>query len=242
MSMYVNTDMKICFHGYDLSGDIRSFSMDLKREEKETPACGYQGKRRLAGMQSMEVSGNGYQEFGTGNVDDTMFSNLGVDERVLSVARTADDGAIGYFSKAVSLNYKIGSPISDVAPFDFAAFSQGVKTVRGTVMATGAKITNGSGTARELGAVSADQYLYAALHVLAASGSGPPQIDVKIQSDSVEEFTSPADRITFTSATDETAQWATPVAGAITDTWWRVIWTVSGSPPNFTIQALVGIL
>jgi hypothetical protein len=56
-------------------------------------------------------------------------------------------------------------------------------------------------------------------------------------------MSSPTTRVTFSQATGRTSQWATPVAGAITDDWWDISWTIGGTGgPDFTFVAVVGIL
>jgi hypothetical protein len=44
----------------------------------------------------------------------------------------------------------------------------------------------------------------------------------------------------FTAATGLTSQ-AASVLGAVTDQWWRVIWTITGTTPSFTFAVSAGI-
>ena len=56
----------------------------------------------------------------------------------------------------------------------------------------------------------------------------------------IPPHTHSADQITFTASTAISAQWATPVAGSITDTWWRASWgSVTGT---FAFVVVVSIL
>jgi hypothetical protein len=76
-----------------------------------------------------------------------------------------------------------------------------------------------------------------------AFGGTSPTLDVIVQSDDASGFPSATNRITFTQATGFTAEYATPVAGAITDDWWRVNFTIGGTAsPNFTFICVIGIL
>ena len=81
--------------------------------------------------------------------------------------------------------------------------------------------------------------MYAGLHITAASGTTPTLV-VKVQSDDNAGFTSATDRITFTSANSIGGQWSS-VAGAVTDDYWRVTWTVGGTSPSFTFVVALGI-
>ncbi len=108
--------------------------------------------------------------------------------------------------------------------------------VRGQVEVPKAATASSSNSAgSQLGALSASERLYANLHVFAAAGT---TLDVKIQSDDNAGFSSPTDRITFTQATGITAE-ALNVAGAITDDYWRAVWTIVGG--SFTFGVSIGI-
>ncbi len=102
------------------------------------------------------------------------------------------------------------------------------------------RTSSSSGTGRQIGAVSSTQTLYAALHVISASGTSPT-LDVKVQSDDNSGFTSATDRITFTQATDVTSEWGS-VGGAITDDYWRITYTVGGTSPSFAFAVTAGIV
>jgi hypothetical protein len=75
-----------------------------------------------------------------------------------------------------------------------------------------------------------------------AAGGTLPTLDVTVQSDDAEGFASPTTRLTFTQKSAIGAEFITPVAGPITDTWWRVSWAIGGTTPTFGIVACVGIL
>ena len=113
--------------------------------------------------------------------------------------------------------------------------------IRGTLMHSGAvaRTASGTGTARQLGAVSSSQKVYAALHVLSASGT-TPSLTVKVQSDNAVGFPSATDVITFSAATAVGSQWGS-TAGALTDDWWRVSYTISGTSPSFLFAVTIGI-
>jgi hypothetical protein len=89
--------------------------------------------------------------------------------------------------------------------------------------------------------VSASQKMYAALHVRSVSGTNPT-LDVVVQSDTVG-FPSATSRITFSQATATTNRHQfSSVAGAITDDYWRVSYTIGGTgTPTFSFAVTVGI-
>ena len=98
----------------------------------------------------------------------------------------------------------------------------------------------GNGTSQQLGAVTSAQKVYAAIHIWSISGTSTPTITVKIQSDDNSSFTSATDRITFTAATAIGSQYKA-TAGAITDTYWRANYTITGTNPIFAIAISCGI-
>lgn len=110
---------------------------------------------------------------------------------------------------------------------------RGVLATKQTVTATG------DGTGHQVGAVASGQSVWAGVHFLTAGGT-TPSCTVLVESDDNAGFTSPTTRITFTAATARGAQWSS-AAGPITDTYWRMRWTVSGTSPSFQVRGFIGI-
>jgi len=111
--------------------------------------------------------------------------------------------------------------------------------IKGNVLFPLSTVTSSdTSTGQVLGAVGATEYLYAALHVFSVSAADT--LDVIIQSDTVG-FSSPTTRVTFTQKAAIGSQYATPVAGAITDTYWRISYTVAGSDPSISFAVVMGI-
>ena len=132
-----------------------------------------------------------------------------------------------------------GATLGEMMRFSVSAEATG-DLIRGNVLfPLTTATTSGQSAAQNLGAVTATQYLYGALHVTAASAADT--LDVVIQSDDAEGMASPTARITFTQKTAIGSQWATPVLGAITDTWWRIDYTIGGASPSFDFTVMMGI-
>lgn len=94
-----------------------------------------------------------------------------------------------------------------------------------------------TGAAVSLTGPAAGRYMYGILHVTAASGTN---LVVKVQSDDNSGFTTPTDRITFSTVSATGWQWGTPVAGSLTsETHWRVIATIATG--TFSFAAYFGI-
>ncbi len=240
MSLLVWKNSKLYLGGYDLSGDMNQMSLKYEADALDTTVFGQSTKRRLAGLLDIVADHKGLWQAGTNLVEDTLWSKFAVANEVMTVfPETGAAGEIGFSFKSLESSYSPGAKVGEVLAFDVSA--KGVGTlIRATALENGVKSATASGTARNLGAVSATQKLYAVMHVLAKSGT-TPTLDVAIQSDDAQAFTTPINRITFAQATDIGAQWATPVNGAITDTWWRASWTIGGTGPSFTVVIAIAI-
>lgn len=243
MSIFVLKNSKIYTGGYDVSGDMNKVGISHKAEEKDKTVFGATGKGRICGLFDGSIKASGFWQANSAayQIDDILHSKFATADEVVSVyPLTGAVGEIGYSMKCMETEYTMNGQVGEVFAFDFSALSNDI-LVRNTIMESGAKTTTAAGTGRQLGAVSADQKVYAGIHILAVAGTNPT-LDVKVQSDDNASFTSATDRITLTQMTAIGAQWATPLAGAITDDYWRFYFTVGGSGgPSFTVRAWIGI-
>jgi hypothetical protein len=104
-----------------------------------------------------------------------------------------------------------------------------------------ARTTSGTGTGLQLGAVAAGKRLYAAVHVLSVAGTGTPSITLRVESDDNSGFTSASTALTFAAATAPGGQIIRSDGTAITDSYYRIGWTVTGGSPSFLFAAALGI-
>lgn len=242
MAPYILANAKLWLAEFDLSGDMNAIAVDYKAELVDDTTFGSGGTRvRKGGLKVVTVDGEGYWNGGAGGVDDALFAKVGVANVPLTIApESGGEGQPGNGMLAIVGDYSPGGEIGEMLPFTVSVESDG-DLVRGTIMLNRTATASGnSGTALQLGAVGATQKLYAALHVIAASGAAPT-LDVIVKSDDVVGFGTPTNRITFGQKTAVGSEWAAPVAGAITDTFWRVDFTIGGAGPSFTFVVLVGI-
>ncbi len=245
----VYKNVKVYSGGYDLSGYSNKAALSYEFDEVETIVFGDATHHGIPGLPKLGFELEGLASANatstaTWESDDILAARLGsaTSQPMTFAPQTGADGEPAYFADSVLLKYAPGGAVGEA--YAFSASGSGVDTalVRGTIMATGAKTSTSQGTARQLGAVTAAQKLYAVLHVFAVSGTSPT-LDVLVKSDDAEGFSSGTTRITFTQKTAIGYQFATPVAGAITDDWWRIYWTIGGTDtPSFTFAVAVGIL
>lgn len=234
MAVLALTDATVWVGGYDLSSDLNSVTLNATADELDATTFGGTYRTRVGGLRSVELSHQGFVQYA--DPDSTLFADLAA-ERVFTVTPTGDDGEVAYIFKAVRTAYTpLSGAVGDLAGFQGTAMgSDGVGMPRGRLLkAKGAVSGAVSGTARQLGAVSATQKVYTTIHVFTAGTTA----DVIVESDDGSGFATGTTRST-TTVTAAGATWVAPVSGAITDDWWRVRFAnVTGS---FSLAVAVAI-
>lgn len=242
MSHTVLKDAKLWFDGLDLSGDISAMALTYGCELKDDTTFGSGGARsRQPGLKNVDLQHEGFWNPGVGGIDELLFAKIGATHKPMSIGPlTGAEGELGFTFNALTGLYEPGSEVGGMLRFSVSGSGVG-DLIRGTVMHNASRSSSASGTARQLGVVSSTQKVYAALHVLSVSGTSPTLV-VKVQRDNASGFPSATDVITFASANAIGSQWATPVAGPLTDDWWRINWTIGGTAsPTFSFVVVVGI-
>lgn len=237
MAHQVIQDARLYLAGYNLSGDVNACALDYSADMVDDSAIVDTSHSRLGGLKVVTMQLDGYFE-GT-DIDAALFNRIGVANEVVSIipAGQAIDGGRAFTFKSNLAEYSPGAQLGDIFAFTVTAEAT-ERLVRGTLMINATATASGNGTGQQLGAVSASQTLYAALHVLSASAADT--LDVIVQSDDASGFATPINRITFTQATAIGAQWQT-LTGPITDNWWRINYTIGGTAPSFTFAVILGI-
>lgn len=239
MADFVLKSQVILIGSHDLSGRINAVALDAGADALDNTTFGDTTRSFMAGLKTASLAVEGFMDLT--DHDLLMFGNIGAAKFPASVLVGPNEGDYSYGMEALAEEYKFFGEVGEMAPFSAVAQTgDGAGLIRGTLMHNAARASTANGTARQLGAVSATQKVYAAMHVLAASGT-TPTLDVIVQSDNAEGFPSAANRITFAQKTAIGSEWAAPVAGAITDDWWRLSWTIGGSGPSFTFAVWIGI-
>lgn len=201
----------------------------------------------IAGRKSAELSASGPQDFAAAAVGDPMLldewqaanGGIGSVMNLAAVPIGGTEGNVAYFCDGVFLGYApLDGAVSDLGVWDGNWKGRGA-LVRGVLASQATVTASGNGTGHNLGAVSASQRVSASFHALTAGGT-TPSITVRLESDDNGGFTTPTTRATFAAQTTRGGQF-TAVLGPITDTFWRLAWTVSGTTPSFQLRGLIGI-
>jgi hypothetical protein len=235
MAQLIFSNGKFFLGEFDISGDLNSIVLNYGVNAQDDTAFGDDTISNKGGLLTV---GFGIGGFVNDDPDSKIFSSMGVaDTPVTIAAEGADDGEKSWIVPAMFADYAPGGAVGDMHSFD--ANGQGKALVEATVLGNATYGTTTTGTGRQLGAVLATQTLYAALHVITA-GTGSPTLDVTIESDDNAGFTSAVQRIAFTQATAATSEIQT-LDGAITDDYFRAVFTIGGSSPSFLAIVSVGI-
>jgi hypothetical protein len=238
------TNVRTFAAGVDLTGASNKIELSAEFEDKDSTNYASQGwKEVMAGLGSAELSGEGQWEAGDpSKVDDASWAHLGsVIPWSVSANNAASVGDLAYLMAALRSDYKLFDAVGEIAPWSGTAKSSW-PLVRGQFAHPPgtARTATGTGTGLQVGAVAAGRRLYAALHVLSASGT-TPSLTARVESSADNTFASPTTRLTFTAATAAGGQAMRTDGTAITDTWWRIAWTISGTDPSFLFVSSLGI-
>ena len=243
MATFVLTDGRLFLGGFDLSSHVQSMTLDLTADEVDVTPINSGGFRsKVAGLSDATLAANGFFEAGSDKPDALLGVSAGA-ELIGTVSATSSAGDNAYFLKSRQFSYQIGGAIGDAMPFSINNSNSSDRAVKGTIMVDdSANLTaTGNSTGRQLGAVAAGKSLFVAAHVVSISGTSTPTLALKVQSDDNSGFTSATDRITLTNFTAVGAQYSS-VAGAITDDYFRINYTISGTNPSFKCFITVGIV
>lgn len=249
---YILTDVGVYVGGFDLSNGAADIDMGGTCTMQEKTNFGSkQHSEFLPGLKTYNTQVGGLADYGSVTAVSNAFALNSVgDQHVVTalpnVSGTHAAGDPAHFTRALRSMFQTPQgAVGDVARYAMALQSDTAMVENGKLLFPKAVVTSSSsGSVVAMTGPTASQYLFAGLHIFDVSGTSPT-LDVKIQSAALVGFGSPTDRVTFTQATgssDNTSQWATPVAGAITDGFWRVTYTVGGSTPSFQFAVVAGVL
>lgn len=240
MAKFVFNDGKAFAGGYDLSSHVTSVNLEITAEDLDATTINSGGFRtRLGGLKDSSLQMDGFYEAGANKPDALLGASIG-NELLVTTVPDAGVGNTAYFMKSRLFSHQIFGSIGEIAPFSISKSQSSDVVVQGKVQVDGDLTATGNSTGVQLGAVGATEKCYVGIHCYGVSGTSTPTVTFKLQSDDNSSFTSPTDRITFTGITAIGSDFQS-VAGAITDQYWRLNYTISGTNPSFSIHATIGI-
>lgn len=244
MGSFVAKNIRTWVGGFDLTGSANNASLDLDHEVHDVtvfqPVGSGGARQRACGLEDVSAASQGLWAAGAGSVDEDAFTNWGLTDQVMSMSWDGAEGSVVYGMRTGRFRYGLFGEHGAPAPFalDFRGSHGETAVARGLVFKHDQSAISGTGvagTALELGAVGASQYLYAWTHIETAGTT----ITIQVQSDVDNTFASATTQLTLGPYTTTGGFWGTRVAGPITDTWWRL--NVSAVTGSFTLPVFVGI-
>ena len=225
MGEYVVDSAFAYLGGHDFTGDINTWNCNSSFETLDKTTFRNNGARQFrGGLFTTAMGMSGFADLDEYGPDVELWGALtGRTAQVVTAGNLETEGEPCVFTRGLVPQFTPGGggQVGALSSFNMSASgTDRYGAIRAllfaavqTVSTTGAK-----GTALQLGAVGADQRLFASLHLLGEPGTS---ITVVLESDDNSNFTSATTRGTFGPLTAAGGFWLSPVGGAITDTWWR---------------------
>lgn len=227
----------------DLTNDSNEVSIeaDVAALDSTTFASGG-WTSALGGLRSGKFMVKGLWDAGTADLPDNLnFTNLGTGSIPVTVTPIAPAVAgVAYMGSFMQPSYKTGGKVGDLLTFETNAVSD-APIVRGQVASIVAKTATGTTASLNLGAVGANQRIYANIHVLSITGTATPSLTVAVQSDTATGFPAPTTVVTSSAITTVSSVQLRGPVGVSANTWQRLSLTITGTTPSFLLYAAIGI-
>lgn len=226
--------------GHDFTTDTNTGQLNLEAAALDKTTFGSDGWMENAlGLKTLAFNYSGFwQSDVTDAVDPEAFGDLAL-ERAHTWTLDEIETEPAYLFNAAKSAYSLGGEVGPLAPFQltsvatdkFGAIRGQLAKAKGAANAIGAL-----GSVVNLGAVAADQFLYATFHVFTAATT----ITVQVQSDDSAGMASPTQRgANIGPLTTRGGTWLARVAGPITDTHYR--FNISAVTGAFVAAGAIGI-
>lgn len=210
---------------YDISGFSRNVMMGSALQELPSTAYGDAATNNESGLPTVSATIDVMMPT-TFAWDAAIFGARGAKTPLTFFIEGNSAGNVALTVYGLECKYAPGLKIGDIMANQLAIASKGQEVVRGLVLENGAnKVASGDGNGVQLGAVASGKSLFLAYHVLLMTATSVAGV---LKSATSGAFSSPTTRITTTTWTGIGSELLS-VAGPITDTWYRLTWTLVGS-------------
>tara|TARA_S200002703_G_scaffold60250_1_gene52153 strand:+ start:1067 stop:1792 length:726 start_codon:yes stop_codon:yes gene_type:complete len=229
MAKFVVKNRPIWLGDLKISGLANQAVIDYGAEAQDCTTFDDIARSNIGGLLTLGFSIDVYSDFAP-NVGSRQFKLDAYRGQEVPWTFASEDGSVGevaYLTNAVLLQYSpLSGAVGDIAGGNLQGGTAG-KLVRGIIEFNGTASSSSDSTGSQLGALSASQSLYCNLHVTdATSGT---TLDVDVESDDNGSFTSATTRGSFSQVTTSPSEEHLIINGAVTDDYWRISYTVSGS-------------
>lgn len=242
MAPLVLTNAVVLAGRANLSGVSNMVELEVEVDDLDTTTFGSSGfKTRTGGLRDTMIKVGGFGEAGgEGLPDDRLFADIGVGLVPMTVSPTgAAVGDTSYFTRAFRPTYSTSGQIGELYGFESEARGD-TALVRGVIADNQARTATGVTAVRTLVAPTATTRVYAAIHVLAVSGT-TPSLTVTLQGDDAIGFPSPATVAVSAPITAPGSVFLIGPLGVTADAFYRLSYVVSGTTPSFLVVASIGV-
>lgn len=239
-STTVLDDAVIALRGTDFSGQSNSGTLSIGRNTENSNAFGDKTEVQEATLKTLSGSVSGFFQTDPQNTElDALMVGGNITSANMGISHDAALGSTAWMLVANLTGNEDGAAHGELLKFGFDFSNGGEFAKRGVLAENGSFSSTGPGTAHNLGQVSANQTLYAQMHVVAVSG-GTPSLDASIESDVDTTFTDAdeTERITFSNFKVTGSERLT-ASGAITDTYYA--FNVKAIRGTFTVIVFLAI-
>lgn len=232
MTTFINANQDIYFNGiHTESWDTRA-ELNTDNEVQDSTTLTDSTRVFTSGLNNVKLQIDGFEDYAA-LAHDVSFNMVdGARENVIIslCPRGALVGNPSYSVQVSFAEYNKQNTIGEMAKFTIKAEQSGSIWFRGTVLEADRSISgSGNGTAVQLGAVGATQKMYSALHVTNAGTN--LAVLIKNSATAGGAYTT---RITHTTTSAIGAEMKES-ASSLSDTWWRVDWTLGAGDAVFTV-------
>jgi hypothetical protein len=244
MAKYVLKNCGLVIGGYDLSDCHNSISLSTSCKTVDATVFGATSEAAAAGVKTVDMTATGYWDDTLGQYNDVGLLAIHRAQTNATIIMPTERTPVAaapctptHMFKPMEVTYTpISGGMGEMRKFTTASKGWG-DLYSGKLLHNSRVYANGDGTACNCGAIGAAQTLYAAMCVHHANFAN---LQVLVQSAPTQSFVAPTTRITFTTITSGvTSQWSSLGPGAITDAWWRVQWSFTGTAAGFTVAMAI---
>jgi hypothetical protein len=225
--------------GHDFTGDTNSGELQMSAAVLDaTTFRSNNWMENTYGLRTVQFSSSGFWQSALNDaVDPEAFGDLAV-PRPHTWGPKEVEGQVAWMFNAGKSSYSLGGAVGVVAPFSLSSLATDkFGAIRGQLAkAKGAMTTTGLlGSVVNLGAVAANQYLYATFHVFTAGTTAT----IQVQSDDNAGMTTPTTVATIGPLTARGGTFMTRVPGPLADSFFR--FNVSAITGAFVAAGAIGI-
>lgn len=227
----------------DFSGVLSSVRIGVNNPTPPATAFADTDETYVEGQASFEIDHNGMFNTASPAYDGEMFTNLTGVIRPVGVYPEGfgSAGNLGYEGEASPRSQDRQSRVSEVLLLNVSWRGDKPLVTTEVLYRSSALTASATSASRQIGSLSATQEMVCVYRVITTPSGGSPTLDAVLRSDDASDMVGNTTRHTFSQTTTSRDFQVARVAGAITDTWWDIDFTITGTTPSYDVVVTIGI-